>query len=219
MTPTYTLATVSKNLDGTYTIGNKPVGAYSFATGPAGAEDPTPFTNFGGAGTSTSLSTGISLTTAQALMTNNFPSPKVVAGLQYAIEDSAWNNGSGGTVTVEGLNADEYTPTGWAAINGVSTFVSVDVANATYAPYAGGGASQTNVAAVPSAKRIQVAADIDSAVGAGGQAMIQETDPTLAGKYFKDNRSPAAPYFYWCVQEANPLTGATETWWNRFRIQ
>jgi hypothetical protein len=85
----------------------------------------------------------------------------------------------------------------------------------------GGGPTlpQTNVADVPTAKRIQVVDDIAAQVAGGGQATILEPDTTLAGKKFKDPRTANAPYFYECFQEANPLTGTTETWWNRFRIQ
>lgn len=104
------------------------------------------------------------------------------------------------------LNCDSFTPP--EGVSGVTYINNVQA-----------GVEQVNVADVPAAKRIQVVNDIAASVAAGGQAVVLEPDADYAGKFFKDNRTPSAPYKYEALQEANPTTGATQVWWNRFRIQ
>ncbi len=87
------------------------------------------------AGGTTIISQPLNLSAAQALQS----SFGVVANVLYAIEDIAWNAGSGDNlVAVHGLGGAEYAPVGYGVVGGTWQLVSVDVAAGTYVPFAGG---------------------------------------------------------------------------------
>lgn len=207
--PTYTLATATKNADGTYTLGNRPTGAYALATvDAAAAKVPAPIANFGGGtGPATNLDETVSLNVLQTRPTTS----EVVANKQYNCSSDLWNNGDGGTAWVLGLDPTSYWSIGMGLVNGVKTFVTIDVANATYVPFAAGAAgTPRDIYDVPTLKRKEV---VDANVPA-----YAETDSSYYGKVFVDEvYGPGQPAKYECLPSAPATTGGA-TVWKWFRI-
>jgi hypothetical protein len=94
-------------------------------------------------GAASVIAQALSLSGAQQLRLNNPPDPQVVSNVLYAIEDSRWNSGKGGTVYVHGLSTDEYAPVGYALVKGVRMLVSVDVVAGTFSEFQSGSSLTT----------------------------------------------------------------------------
>jgi hypothetical protein len=156
------------------------------------------------------LATTVSLTTLQALPATS----DVVRALRYDCSDDRWNNGDGGTVQVYGLTATEYSPVGIGLVNGAPQLVSIDVAAATYVPFAGGGPS------APARDPFDVDTLKRKAVVDANSPLVVETDSSYYGKEFGDDvYGPGQPAYYKCMPFAPAQTGGATVWkWARIDI-
>jgi hypothetical protein len=161
----------------------------------------------GGPGAATVIAETIGLNGLQDKLSNG----SIAANVQYACSSDLWNNGDGGTVWVLGLKTDAYWPVGIGTVNGTRQFVTIDVAAATYVPFAAGAAgTPRDIYDVPTAKRKEV---VDANVPA-----YAETDSSYYGKVFVDeDYGPGQPAKYECLPSAPATTGGA-TVWKWFRI-
>lgn len=139
----YATLPVAGGLNGTnvLTSTNRPAGTVGMGIlGPGGGfKKLISFGNVPGSntpGTPAAIAETVSLNVLQAKP----GSGEVVANVQYACSSDLWNNAAGGTVWVLGLKTDAYWPVGIGTVNGTRQLVTIDVAAATYVPFAGGAA-------------------------------------------------------------------------------